>query len=239
MRTAIKVTTAASFFLAFFFVGTYVGWAVAQSTQEDSQSERPIHEMRRDMKSFLQRSKSDVPEDKAAAVYDLCILHHEVVTDSRFENNRSLVSVRAVVGNRLKKCKREYELAELRAERERKKQNRVLGIEEGDKSFEVDAETSTEYVLASTMAEYLHYTGSLTGGPAEVFTYANGNFAPGDAQDLIRLIETTINPATWRTNGGSGDMFWYRPACALVVSASAQTQDQISDLLRQMRVLNR
>lgn len=213
---------------------------VAQTADSDATSERPIAEMRKDMKAFIKRSKSDDQTKMYAAVVDLCALHREIVTDSRYDSNPSLVNLRAQVGNRLKKCQQAIELTELRAARALARENRNAEPPAGDAELlESEIEPNYEYVLAQELSQHLHFASQMTGGPSQVFSYANGNFGPGDAQDLIRLIETTISPDTWRTNGGDGRMFFYRPACALVVSASAQTQDRLNDLLRQMRKLSR
>ena len=217
-----------------------LGTLVAQTGSNGTEDERPISDMRKDMKAFIKRSKSDEQSKKFAAIVDLCALHREIVSDTRYEANPSLVNLRAQVGNRLKKCQQELELAELREARALARENKNSDNAAGDAQLlDSEIEPNYEYIIAQEMSQHLHLSSQMTGGPSQVFSYANGNFGPGDAQDLIQLIETTIDPASWRTNGGNGQMFFYRPACALVVSASAQTQDRITDLLRQMRRLSR
>lgn len=217
-----------------------LGTLVAQTSDSKENAERPIAEMRKDMKAFIKRSKSDDEFRMYGAIVDLCALHREIVSDSRYESNPSLVNLRAQIGTRLKNCQQEIELSILRAARVLAREHSSAEPVAGDADL-IDAEVEPNYeqMIAQELSQHLHVTSQMTGGPSQVFSYANGNFGPGDAQELIRLIETTIDPASWRTNGGNGQMFFYRPACALVVSASAQTQDRITDLLRQMRRLSR
>lgn len=217
-----------------------VGWSFAQTNDESTNADRPIPEMRKDMKAFIKRSKSRDEVEKNAAIVDLCVLHRQVVSDSRFEENPSLVNLRAQIANRLKKCQQDIELALLRAQRDADKKAKASNDNVADSMLlDAEMEMNLDYELAEELSQQLHVAGQLIGGPSQVFSYANGNFGPGNAQDLIRLIETTIDPGSWRTNGGNGRMFFYQPACALVVSASMMTQDRMYDLLRQMRQLNR
>lgn len=226
--------------LVVFSLGTWVGWAVAQHPQETDL--RPIGDIRKDVTAFVKRSKTKDADDKSAAIVDLCLLHQEIVADTRYTTHDNLASFRAVVASRLKQCKKEIEIAELRALRKAKRLAREnqASKENSDELFlDNEAEKLSGELLAQTMSEHLGTVGQLTGGPTQLFSYANGNFGPGSAQDLISLIETTISPDSWQTNGGNGRMFFYRPVCALVVSASADVQDRIGDLLRNVRRLSR
>ncbi len=239
MRKATLAITATSL-LSVFLLGSIVGWAVAQSTGQSSENDRPISEMRKDMKVFIKRSKSDDDIKTYAAIVDLCVLHRQIVSDSRYEDNPSLVNLRAQVANRLKKCQQDMEISQRRATRAAQKLAKKSNDKRADALFlAAELEQNDDYELAGELSQQLHVAGQLIGGPSQVFSYANGNFGPGNAQDLIQLIETTIDPDSWRTNGGNGRMFFYQPACALVVSASMQTQERMTDLLRQMRRLNR
>lgn len=224
-----------------FFLGTLVGWSVAKADTPGAKNNRPVGDIHKDLKAFMKRSKSDDSTEKCAAVYDLCALHREIVMDARFRQNHVLQSYRSIARDRLKRCLRDYEIAESRAQRKAKKRNRK-GADDQNDILMMDRELEKlgpDYVIAETLSEHLHAIGQVTGGPSQVFTYANGNFGPGSAQDLIRLIETTIDPDSWEVNGGNGRMFFYRPACALVVSASADVQDRMGDLLRNLRRLDR
>ncbi len=225
-----------------FLLGAFVGWAVAQ----ESETQRPIGDIRKDVKAFVKRSKSKDADEKASAIFDLCLLHREIVADARYQTDDNLVSFRAVVMSRLKDCKKEIELVQLREARRIKReaaaQKRGRGNDDiGSDEFFIDSEHEalTSLVLAEAMAEQMHTVGQMTGGPTQIFNYANGNFGPGNADDLIQLIEKTISPDSWESNGGNGRMFFYRPACALVVSASADVQDRISDLLKVIRDTSR
>jgi len=71
------------------------------------------------------------------------------------------------------------------------------------------------------------------------------NFGPGgmgggtqaDFDSLIELIETTVQPTTWKTNGGAGDVAPFETNLTLVVSNTQEVHEQIADLLQQLRRL--
>jgi hypothetical protein len=73
----------------------------------------------------------------------------------------------------------------------------------------------------------------------------NGPAPPGGAgpaedysDDLIALIEATINADIWESAGGPASLVYYRPALALVISAPADVHDGVVDLLYQLRRAN-
>lgn len=55
---------------------------------------------------------------------------------------------------------------------------------------------------------------------------------PGPVEDLIRLIVTTIAPASWQVNGGTGTITYYPIRPALVIRASGETHEEIAALRR-------
>lgn len=62
----------------------------------------------------------------------------------------------------------------------------------------------------------------LTGGGANLLA----------AQGLIDLIINTIEPDSWRQNGGKGSITYYPHNPALVIRQTSDTHEQISELLR-------
>ncbi len=236
----LSISIAASVLLVVFSFGSIVGWVCAQTTEEakPALAERPIGEIRKDVAAFIKRSKSKESSLKAAAVFDLCLLHREIVNDPRFETDNNLTNFRAMVASRLKKCKSEIELAQKRALRAQAKRDANTDQQDfGDETLVDDAgEKMTDDVfVATTMSNHLHMVGQISGGPSQIMHYANGNFGGGHVNDLINLIESTIDPSSWRSAGGNGQMFFYRPVLALVVTGSADVQDRVGDLLRTLR----
>ena len=234
-RTA-SWTLVSSCLLLVFSLNLWSGWACAQLNENETsvtKIERPIGDIRKDVAAFIKRSKSKVADEKAAAIFDLCLLHREIVNDPRFEKDGNLTNFRAMIGSRLKKCKTDIEIALKREARARKRE----GIDEEADQMLLDAaeENADEVFVASVMSDHLHTIGQVTGGPAQILDYANGSFGGRLENDLINLIESTIAPGSWRSAGGDGQMFFYRPVLALVVSANVDVQGRIEGLLRTLR----
>ena len=73
-------------------------------------------------------------------------------------------------------------------------------------------------------------------GPASIGN--PGGITEADFNDLIELIEETINPDSWETNGGTGRMAPFASNLSLVVTATQAVQDEIGNLLTRLRQLN-
>jgi hypothetical protein len=52
-----------------------------------------------------------------------------------------------------------------------------------------------------------------------------------NAQALINLIETTIDPGSWESRGGNGSIFYYAPLHALVIRQTEDVHRQIGGVL--------
>ena len=55
------------------------------------------------------------------------------------------------------------------------------------------------------------------------------------AQELIELIQKTIQPASWDANGGPGTIKYFPPSQVLVIRQTEEVHDRLGDALRQMR----
>ncbi|MEM9413205.1 MAG: hypothetical protein AAGA30_19000, partial [Planctomycetota bacterium] len=88
--------------------------------------------------------------------------------------------------------------------------------------------------------------GGLGGGPVQsgTPTYSSvgpqqlGGVTEADFQPLINLIRTTIDPDNWDDTNGDGTIQAFVPNLSLIVSQTQEVQDQIQDLLQQLRELN-
>jgi hypothetical protein len=59
---------------------------------------------------------------------------------------------------------------------------------------------------------------------------------PADyGQDLVELIEATIAPSSWDTNGGPGTIRYFGPLRVIVVRQTSEVHEQLGDLLPQLR----
>jgi general secretion pathway protein D len=74
-----------------------------------------------------------------------------------------------------------------------------------------------------------------TWGAKEV---SNGGITARDFDELIDLIEETIDPDSWEVNGGTGRMRPFPSTLSLIVTTTQENQDRIQDLLTRLRELN-
>jgi hypothetical protein len=60
--------------------------------------------------------------------------------------------------------------------------------------------------------------------------------APTDyGQDLVELIEATIAPGSWDSQGGSGTIRYFSPLRVIVLRQTGEVHEQLGDLLPQLR----
>lgn len=67
---------------------------------------------------------------------------------------------------------------------------------------------------------------------------AQGGITEADFNDLIELIQETIDPDSWEENGGTGRMRAFPSTLSLIVTTTQENQDRIQDLLTRLRELN-
>jgi hypothetical protein len=249
-------------FLLFATIMMATGFARPQIGEIDLENQRDVGEYRDDLKTFMKLSKSDTPETQRSAIFNLCTLHDELVRDSRYSENPTLQGFRATTARRLEYFADDFVKAQKRLARETKrkssKSSQGLANQSGDsqsKLSDVDFgagdqvnENKLEGVGLTSASDqaYLHAsdsyhsTGQLTGGPSQLFNYAGGRFAPpwDHGPELVALIENTISPANWRSNGGPNSIHYFQPLRVLVISASQRTHDDTLHLLEQLRRSN-
>lgn len=261
----IGVTIATVFF--WLTPMTVFGDEPANTTSLKDLEPRAIGEIRRDVEAFLKNSKSGDDLDlQVGGIVDLCFIHHEIVADPRFDTNRQLQSIRAQAASRLKKYLKNVQLEKIRRERKAKKHlaetNRRLLTGESVEPTKVKTtddlqrlaeqtqfansakskrETSVDNELYTSMYSSANSLGNLTGGPSQMFGYLSANYAPpwDHGEELIDLIQNTIDPKFWQRNGGAGIIHYYRPSRIIVVGATAKIHDDMTDMLRNLRRLSR
>ncbi len=206
---------------------------------------------------------------QVGGIVDLCFMHQEIVADPRFSTNRQLQSMRAVAADRLKKYLKTIEIEKARKARRLKKEQieetkKLLAGEAVENPASNKPGESTSNPLASPnspsspdspsgseisdadaidelMYSSMSSLGNLTGGPSQLLGYLPGHYAPpwDHGEELVNLIENTINPEFWQRNGGSGIIYYYRPSRIIVVGATSQVQDDLTNMLRNLRRLSR
>jgi hypothetical protein len=242
------------------------------SKPEQSDQQRPIGDLRKDVKAFVKRSKSkEDPVASVGAIIDLCHLHTEIVNDPRFKTNDQLKSFRAIAATRLKNYAKEIELEIKRRNRRSASESRQsqklvrdsaqapLGNTSPTAGQNKEADPTWNHgddkalfnkeqpgidhgsVLTDAMERDIYAMSKFTGGPVQVWSHVGGNFAPpwDHGPELVALIESTIDPQSWKTNGGDGVIHYYRPLRILVVTASSSVQDDLTNMLRNLRRLSR
>jgi hypothetical protein len=244
------------------FCGFLVAPAFAIPLRQDRPFEvdtRSIGDYRSDLKTFMKLSKDDHVQLERNAIYNLCQLHREIVTDPRLESSQQLQGIRAVIAKRLETYSNDVKNAKLRNDRKsRSSSNR--SSEPSDPAPTGNRETASE-TSASNPAEASQYTtvsvagadasesmyesssdsyysmGQFTGGPNQLFGYAGGRFAPpwAHGEELVDLIVNTLDPTFWRRNGGPGSIHYFRPLRVLVLRAPMQAQGDVEDLLNKLR----
>ncbi|MFM8213491.1 MAG: hypothetical protein ACKN82_02425, partial [Pirellula sp.] len=66
---------------------------------------------------------------------------------------------------------------------------------------------------------------------------ALGGGSMANFSELMQLIETTISPDGWQSQGGTATMSPFRQNLSLIVNAPQETHEQIADLLKSLRAL--
>jgi hypothetical protein len=209
---------------------TLASWSadadVAAATAEAEQPRR-YHEINNDIRDALRtEALAEGEHQRAAAVRKMCDLYRELAEDPRLESSDTLKSYKAKLWSRMTRVKRDLQ-------RQLAREGKSVQLPEDE--AEEEAIKAATRSLASQMS-YLSYT---MGGPTYVLEQTGGAFGGGTAndhgQELIDLIERTIQPDFWDTAGGPGSMFYYRPLMALVVRATSEVHGNVGGLLDALR----
>lgn len=75
------------------------------------------------------------------------------------------------------------------------------------------------------------------GEPGSRASAAGGSAEAASAQQLIDLIQNTIEPDSWDVNGGKGRAMFYSPLNVLVIRNTGEVHEQIGGTLGQLRKL--
>jgi general secretion pathway protein D len=98
---------------------------------------------------------------------------------------------------------------------------------------------STAAAITQALGDQLSIMGASLGGAAGVFSQAGaagGGVGPPDyGQDLVDLIQQTIQPEFWDIHGGPGTIVYYRPLHCLVVRATSEVHHSLGGTLGALR----
>jgi hypothetical protein len=180
---------------------------------------RSLNAIRKDVSATLkQHSLAEQTAEKARAAHHLVELHREITSDARFAENSLLQEQRGKVWSRLLQIRDEIQ--------------RRLAKE---KRLPKTAEQLEHEEFVRAIATQYDFAGQLAGGPTVLLARGGGAISYDYGDQLVELIQNTINPATWKDNGGQGTIVYYRPWMALVVRASSSVHEQLGGLLEDVR----
>jgi hypothetical protein len=191
------------------------GAVAAKDAPAKALPQRTQGEIRIELSDLLAAERSaDTIEKRQAIILQMTRLYCELASDPRIPDNETLNK------NRFKLRAR---LIDLRDEFKR----RVASQKKKSKKEAVSTGT------ASTGAQGTGQGASGQGGGG------GGAAAADNAAQLIEVIETTIAPESWDTNGGPGAIRYYAAVHALVVRATAETHGELSGLVDGLREVSR
>lgn len=202
----------------------------AQKTVKQNTKLRSFTSMDRDISAFLRNeATAETDFERAAAIRDLCTLAIEIRYDPRFGKSSMMQVLMRRIRSRLdkiaQKTTRQYKNESL------SDQQILLG----------DSPDAPD--LDGLLSDNFQLSGFAGGGPLSFFSQTHGANGGGvireNADDLIRLIQSTIDPSFWDVNGGVGTIRFYAPLNALVVRATEEIHYKIGGSIAQLEFFNR
>ena len=188
---------------------------------------RLITEIDRDVSAALKaEATAKQPAARSAALQRLCDLHDEIVADERLAKSEGLKTIRARLWSRLTRVKQQLQ-------RELPEADEAIGRDKDQ--IEEDAARYAAVSLASTLA----LADQASGGPSTFLARGGGAMTERNAEDLIELIERTINPDFWDVNGGPGTIMYYPNLQCLVIRATGEVHGDVGRALGGVRAAGR
>ncbi|HJN10715.1 MAG TPA: hypothetical protein QF564_18660 [Pirellulaceae bacterium] len=213
---------------------------VDETSQQASTSQpaetRKFHEINADLRALFRREVQATSDaDRATAIFEMTELYQEIRRDPRLDNSDTLTTYKAKLWSRLTRIKADINKHISRAQRRRGPVKQALPeLSERDLA---DAS-----LAAASTSGHLAMAGSAMGGPASVFSQGSargGRAIPDYGPSLVALIERTIAPEFWDTNGGPGTIVYYQPLMCLVVRATTEVHHAIGGATGALRAAGR
>lgn len=201
--------------------------ADAASAAPPAAPSRRYTEIAQDVREALRaESRAETPEQQSAAVRHMAEIYREILADPRLPQSDLLRGHKARLWSRMTRIKQDLQRQQQRETAARAK-------------AEDPQQLAALEQAAESLSEQMSLISDTMGGPGYVFQQGGGALGGGavndHGQELIELIERTIKPDFWDTNGGPGSMFYYRPLMALVVSATSEVHGNVGGLLGALR----
>ena len=207
-----------------------------QSNTSQPAETRKFHEINADLRALFRREfQAKSKADRTAAIVEMTELYQEIRRDPRLDTSETLTTYKTKLWSRLTRIKADINKHISRDRRKRGRAPQTLSqLSDGEQA---DASP----VVASTSC-HLALVGSALGGPASVFSQSGGRGGPTVADygpSLVALIERTIAPEFWDTNGGPGTIVYYQPLMCLVVRATSEIHHAIGGATGALRAVGR
>jgi uncharacterized phage infection (PIP) family protein YhgE len=189
----------------------------------EQKTARSIGQIRTDINDSLQaESLADTTSERVVQIRRLVALHNEITSDARFTDSEIMQSLRTHVWARLIKVRNEAQ--------------RKLAIAEKQKPT---AKKHSSLNTTQNTVDYYVTSNQLLLGPNGLLARGGGAVSDDLGEELIQLIQHTINPASWNVNGGTSSIYYYRPVMALVVRASSEVHENLGNGLNALRAAGR
>jgi hypothetical protein len=190
---------------------------------------RPFHAIQSEISELLKR-EAQAGKDlakRAEVVRRMCELHGEIVADVRYAESETLQEYRVRLWSRLRPVQTDL-----------KQQLAKSAAKSGEKPVVPDQERPVDpeaVIAAESLAATLDLSDQSQGGPGYLIGFG-GRAGPADhGAELVDLIERTINPAFWDTNGGPGTIVYYAPLRCIVVRATSEMHGRVGGVLGVLR----
>ena len=207
------------------------GTPITRNPEAAAEVRRPFHEIQNELSDLFKREAlTKDPAERAELVQRMCALHHEILKDPRHEYAEAMKGYRAQVWTRLKRIQTDLKN---KIARERKL------AQPAGKNTSPEVGTDPEVLAASeSLAASLSLLNSSLNSPSALLSQGNYGGRAGVADyglELVDLIERTINPDFWDTNGGPGTIRYFAPLRCLVITATGEMHHNVGGLVGGLR----
>ena len=205
--------------------------AAAKKEPADPTPPRSYHAISDDISDCIrQEATAKTSAQRINAIQELAAVYRELKRDPRLADSPTLQKYKIRVWGRLTKIKKDLEREMEYAERSAKRR----GSDDAD-----NLQVAVSNHAGEQLAEQLMLANYSSGGPGQLFAQTATGFGGGPIRDygadLVELIERTIAPDFWDTNGGPGSIFYYSPLRVLVVRATSEVHFKIGGGLGGLR----
>jgi hypothetical protein len=197
----------------------------ATKPADKSIADQNLSQVSLELSALLKREAgAKTPVERSSAILALTEMYGAMMRDKRQETHVFLHNMRFQLRGRLVHVRDDLK-AKIAGEERRagKKETPVLDEE--------------QIALRHSLASSLAMSDRSLASPTMMFNRGGGfvDDTVANGRALIELIERTINPDFWDTNGGPGVIIYYAPLQCLVVLATGSTHEQIGGLLDAVR----